>query len=216
MVSCIGGVMSEGGRSEVTSSRVAKLALGLIGTLVLGAMGSGLWEIVFRPGLTRFGDFLISLSTSANSAVYTTAALDPTPVPGLVVLLLLVQIPALMAMWFIHLGFVKPLIERRLEADFERIRSEAADLPDSDDIVARNLRRRLRIAACVGAAVMLLFSSVTIYAYTIENKAVIIWRVFHQNLDICRPISLRMRQFGSWLAFDPCIMSEIFRRLGMI
>lgn len=78
---------------EPASWRVAKIILGVIGTVILGALGSGLWEIFFRPSMGVAGDFFISISDFIESSVYTTAALDPTPVSGLITLLCLTQAP---------------------------------------------------------------------------------------------------------------------------
>jgi len=82
-----------------------KYLFGALGTLILGAIGSGIWEILFRPGLSRVGSFIVSISGKANEAVYQNAALDPTLVASLFLLLLTIYIPMIFAMWFLYKGF---------------------------------------------------------------------------------------------------------------
>jgi hypothetical protein len=169
------------------ASRAAKVGLGVIGTLVLGAIGSGIWEILFRPGLTHFGNFITSVSAIADRVVYTTAALDPTPVSSLVVLLVLVQIPMFFVMWMVHKGFIQPAVERRMIMQMDKIMEEAASHSDSDEYIEKRVRSKIRAIALFGILFGLAFFLLFAFAYTIENRAVLVWRVFHQNFDICKP-----------------------------
>lgn len=195
------------------SSRIPKVALGVMGALVLSAIGSGLWEIFFRPGLTHFGNFLTSISDMADRAVYTTAALDPTPVPSLVVLLLLVQVPAFFAMFSIHEGFIGPILARRIRGQYEKIISDSETHLDRSAYVAERVKGRIRLFSLLGMLLGLFFFVLFLYAYTIENRAVLVWRVFHQNLDICRPYLSENEQTRTLAVFRSMNSSADFRRI---
>lgn len=47
----------------MTNSNLPKLLLWLSGTLVIGALGSGLWEVAFKPGLYWLGNALLDIGT---------------------------------------------------------------------------------------------------------------------------------------------------------
>ena len=47
----------------MVTSRLYKLALGLVSTVILGAIGSGLWDAVFKPAFPKLVDFMLTIST---------------------------------------------------------------------------------------------------------------------------------------------------------
>src|SRR5438093_12386009 len=53
----------------------------VLGTIVLGAIGSGVWEMVARPGVSKFGHFVLFLFTFGSQRLkdvaYAAASLDP-------------------------------------------------------------------------------------------------------------------------------------------
>lgn len=172
-------------RNEGLGSPTIKLALGIVGTLVLGAIGSGIWEVLFRPGLSRIGEYLISISEKADHTVYQSAALDPTPIPSLILLLFIAQIPVLVMAWFITTGFFRPRLvkrPRRLDAH-----SQGDVSTDAGSSIRRALLSKIRKMAALGATVALLAALLGYFTLSISNSAVFVWRVFHQNLDISRP-----------------------------
>ncbi|MGX8884020.1 hypothetical protein ACWWD9_12500 [Methylovorus sp. SPW-M1] len=58
----------------MTNSNLSKSFLWLAGTLVIGALGSGLWEVAFKPGLYWLGNALLDIGTlgltSLRDAIY--------------------------------------------------------------------------------------------------------------------------------------------------
>lgn len=49
--------------TQMTNSNFVKSLLWLLGTLVIGALGSGLWEVAFKPGLYWLGKVLLDIGT---------------------------------------------------------------------------------------------------------------------------------------------------------
>jgi hypothetical protein len=53
----------------MVTSRLYQLALGLVGTVILGAIGAGLWDAVFKPAFPKLMDFMLTISTLGLSEV---------------------------------------------------------------------------------------------------------------------------------------------------
>jgi len=75
------------------ASRWSKLIFGIFVTIILGALGSGLWDILFKPGIGNIGRFITGISHNIDNLVFTTAALDPLPLSGLIIILILTCVP---------------------------------------------------------------------------------------------------------------------------
>lgn len=58
--------------STFSKNRVAKIALGLFATIFVGALGSGLWELVLRDLFFTMGYKTLSLISSFGVAMLTT------------------------------------------------------------------------------------------------------------------------------------------------
>lgn len=173
--------------AAAASGGATRVLLGVLGTIVLGAIGSGLWELIFRPELGRISNLVTSISTFADRSVYTGAALDPTPVPGLILLLVLVLLPALMGMWFLHRGFLRPLVRSNIEKKIARYEEEAQLSSAEPGYVEKKINTNIRWLAGGGAVYCLLIFVFIFYALLIENKAIVVWRVFNQNIEILAP-----------------------------
>jgi len=149
-----------------------KYLFGALGTLILGAIGSGIWEILFRPGLSRVGSFIVSISGKANEAVYQNAALDPTPIASLFLLLLTIYIPMIFAMWFLYKGFFSLKKRNNKFVIYDSKKLEKAKIS-------------LKIVAISGFIFNIIIFSFSVYAFSLENKSVLVWRTFHKNAEIC-------------------------------
>ncbi len=66
----------------------------VIGVLVLGIVGSTLYDLLVKPGLSTFGRFCLDVITLGSQTVkdyaYASAALDPTPVTNLYLLQIII------------------------------------------------------------------------------------------------------------------------------
>lgn len=177
-----------------------KTALGCaatIGTIVLGAIGSGVWEIVARPGVNRIGNFLTTLFTFGSQRLrdlpFESAALDPTPLSSLILVYLTSSIPSFL------IGIVVALLLARrtvlsLRRQVEEAHSIVADTTAAaahKDETRRTLTSRLRKWGLVSTAgllfILVLGLTFAGIAFSVLNRSVLVWRVFHANERICAP-----------------------------
>lgn len=157
--------------------RVRNWILGILGTLILGAAGSGLWDLLAKPGLTWVGRSILNVLTLGSDAIrdsaYQDAALDPSALPSLLITF---------SVYSVLLGIVFGYAFAALSDKIKRNDLDT-DRPDTRiPLIRRRSRGRYISAAIVGAAL----TSLWITQLRI-NQSVLIWRVFTANLAICAP-----------------------------
>jgi hypothetical protein len=157
-----------------------RLAGTVVATIFLGAVGSGIWEIMFRPGLSTAGALLASISTRFEQEIYSTAALDPTPVPGLILLLMLCLLPLFVATSFFMLAFVEPVIARMVAKSTKKMLEGVSTREHRN----RMLNRRRKGVALLGMMVMGVFGTLTYVGFALQNEATMVWRTFNANLEV--------------------------------
>jgi hypothetical protein len=152
-----------------------KIAIAVVISLFLGAIGSGIWDLLFAPGLSMAGGFISRFWSRADDSIFTLAASDPRALPGLVMLLGFAATPLMLAVLY--------------AAD---ILTDKPFLPKSSDAVGlqreltrlRSKRQYLRWG-------ILIVTLITWFGLrTITNimaDATFAWHAFHQNLAICAP-----------------------------
>lgn len=172
--------MNNKSKPEAGTPRARRIIVTVVTTLVLGAIGSGVWEVLFRPGLSWVGKVLSEVSSRFENDIYSSAALDPQPLPGLILLLLICTIPLCVAAYFVMEGFVrKPLV-----GAFRRsLNSELANA--AEDQTEAILDRRLRRVSVMGALVMVVFFGISFVGFTLQNEATKVWRISQANLEVC-------------------------------
>lgn len=151
----------------------------IVGTLILGALGNGVWEALVKPGFGWVGQLMNAVASRFDSQVFTSAALDPTPVAALAVLMLVCMTPfAVSGLLFglvVRIPILDPLIHRSVIKMEASIGTEKA------------LRRLLKRTALIAACAIFSLGIVSFIAFSIQNKATVVWRRFHANLDIVTP-----------------------------
>jgi hypothetical protein len=157
-------------------------------TLILSVIGSGLWDFLFKPGITVVGRSLLTIITFGSETIrdlaYASAALNPTPLPALAVFLIASYVPLFFFGWLTG-NFVGDRLGDKSIQDAE---SEASG--DNEKLIAllesklRKLKRRRDLFIGIFLIVLCFFSLTT---SAILNQSVAIWRVFHANLTICSP-----------------------------
>jgi hypothetical protein len=162
---------------DKVSRRARKIILGLIGTVLLGALGSGLWELLFRPGISRIGSLITQLSSAADAAVFTSAALDPRPVPDLIALLVIVQVPLWFGTFFLVVGYIWPKLQEWLEKRVAHHKDHEA--------LKQSIFGHLRALSTVGLILAVALFLLALSGYRIANESILVWRDFYRNLDIC-------------------------------
>jgi hypothetical protein len=175
-----------------------KATLTVLGALVLGALGNGLWEILAKPGLTTAGRALLNVATFGSTRIrdsaYASAASDPTPLPALLVLLVVSLIPfyaVLTATEFLFEGR-KSRLERAI-ANLEEIEFSEPEEKDlhlalqkAEQELQRS-KRRDKWFNWFGLAFFCFFFIGSLIGFGVINQAVATHRVFYTNLKICAP-----------------------------
>ena len=165
-------------KTDTKRNRVRRIILGVVGTVLLGAIGSGLWDLLFRPGLNETRSWITRLWHSADDAVFASAALDPRPLADLVLMQLLVQVPLCMLTWLLLDVLLMPPLFRFLDVKVEQ---------EGRGYVQR-VRARLRWTALVLAMFLLGLYAIGLIGFSIVSDSVVVWRVFDRNLAICAPL----------------------------
>jgi len=172
--------------------RASRIVIGVILAIILGTVGSGLWDLLFKPGIGTCGRYITGISSYIDNAVFTSAALDPLPLSSLIIILLLATTPLLGALYFVFLGFIKipfeVLMHRKLACSNETTEAHI-----------RRLRKWLRLTAMLGVLLSVLVFSAGYTAFAVLNEAVLVWRTFNKNIDICAPF-MSAEQHSSALA----------------
>jgi len=157
------------------------IAITVAGTLLLGAFGSGLWDLVFKPGIGSVGQLALELFSYMDKAVFASAALDPQPISGLIFLLLALNIPYTFGLVFIFRGFIRFRLNQHLDQKFK---------PRAHEHKLEAQTRSHRFVQVVAGTCAVVCLAVFILGYllfSVVNKATLVWRTFHCNLEICAP-----------------------------
>lgn len=169
-----------------TRSKLRRVAVAVASALILGAAGSGLWEMLFKPGLGRLGRFLLNLATLGSVTIrdfaYQSAALDPTPLASLQLIVLLAQVPLFLIVLVMTDRPMRRIVRSRLAR--KAVAGGRKEPYVAYRIRTETLYRRLRLLII---GLNLLISLYTLTAAAVLNQAVIVYRVFHTDLAICRP-----------------------------
>jgi len=167
---------------EISKTKtLLKIIFGIVGTVFLGAIGSGLWDILFKPGIGSISRFITGLSQSIDDAVFSSAALDPTSLSSLICVYSLSIIPYFLLGFFVVIGFIAKPLMIKMEKDINQIKTKAPEKIDNF------YNRRIKISSFVAIifCFILLFFSITIKS--VINESVYVWRIFHKNIDVCGP-----------------------------
>jgi hypothetical protein len=166
-----------------------RIALGAVGTILLGALGSGLWELAFKPAGRLVGNGILTAATLGSSAlkdrVYVQAAKGYHEASANSVF----EILALGPLFFSALVFLAGRHGFREPPKRERIEAEG-DL----DAEIKRLERELKVLGKQGRilayslAFLLLFNSGMLIVENLTiTKADDAYAFFAQSMTICRP-----------------------------
>lgn len=159
----------------------------VLGVLILGIVGSTVYDLLVKPGLTSFGRLILDVitfgSTTLKNAAYSSAALDPTPISALVLLqagLVIVAFPA-----------IRLIARARNSKELEKLREriEKTDEEEKSALVAEleRLKKKLRKLRIVFWSIFIPWWTGLFVAFAVHNQSVVIWRAFNANLAILTP-----------------------------
>jgi hypothetical protein len=179
---------------------IRKPLLPILGTIAVGVIGSAIWDFVAKPGLTTLSRVVLNTLTFGSQSVkdqaYANAALDPAPLPSLLLIIFLTVIPLLVALRMALTEYYQPYLRSIRMKRYAPLKARAQqDLSDEEKIkLAENLlaldnsmkRRRRHLAnevIAIGTVTWLFFVTGTM----VLNQSILIKRTFEANLNICAP-----------------------------
>ena len=174
-------------------------ALAVLGALVLGGLGSGIWDLVFRPGGMWLGHTVLSAvtfgSTSVRDAVYREAARGLHEGSSLMVYSFLVGLIGAAPLYFFVAAFIdkrrfedQQLLRARrrsgqsvqeLEGEISRLKTEMGSLDRR--LGKLTMFRYIAVAALLVPSLTVSFQGLKLVE---ANDA---FTYFSQSLIICRP-----------------------------
>jgi hypothetical protein len=172
-------------------SKWKKAALGIVGAVLLGALGSGLWDVGIKPGSRWLGNAILNVATLGSVAVkdatYREAAKGPHDAPALALLSL--SLGMLMGLITV-LPIITLLLQKRMT-----IPRRPSQHDGSDDFRAarelaledeRKTSLTFRVLYMMELLLLLTVSSVFI-VFLKTAQASRAYTFFFQSMAICRP-----------------------------
>jgi hypothetical protein len=169
-----------------------RIVLGVLGTIVLGAIGSGLWELAGKPATLRLGQLLLTGATLGSTAIkdsiYVEAAKGPHEATSLLILWLIVLV--LTSVSSFSLGFL------RSGRDVSKYSAElSAKLDGTDDeaklVILTNERaassKKLYRLKVFIVSVFIFSAFILLLSYLRLLQSNNTYTYFAQSFSICRP-----------------------------
>jgi len=167
-------------------------ARNIAATLLIGLVGSALWDVITWPGMTKLTRWLLTIltfgSNSIRDSAYSMAALDPYPVTG--VIILIVFSTAIPGAW-LGVASARSLIRRRdrhvetVEKQLNETETDEAKAEVTDHLDRmRGEHRKTLLFVDVILSVLVLSGIVSVWTI---NQAVLIRRVAIADMAICAP-----------------------------
>ena len=158
----------------------AKAPSTLFGIIIIGIIVSLLYDLVVKPGLSQFGRIILNAitfgSTTIRDYAYSQAALDPTSVSALILLLFIMLTPLSMLVS----SKIVSIIKARINSDEQQQKS--------------SITKKL---------IQYVFPLILLIMFSVHNQSIAIWRTFNANINIITPYisekdkSLLVSQFSA-------------------
>jgi hypothetical protein len=166
-----------------------KIALGAVGTIVLGALGSGLWELAFKPAGRLIGNGILTAATLGSAAlkdqVYIQAAKGYHEASANNIFERLALVPLILVPFVLltaQQGFRDPTRRERSEME--------GDLQNRINALEKEMKkinRQGRTAARFLAFILMFYSGMLIVESLTISKADESYTFFAQSITICKP-----------------------------
>lgn len=159
-----------------------KAPITIIGVIVIGVIGSAIYDAIVKPGFGVVSKFLFGVFTLGSQrmkdSTYSNAALDPSSLPSLMILMLMIMG---MAIFVVGKSVSSEIYKRRLDRDFE---SDGERGVTRGRVTSKNKRRIAIYASRFSAVIFLIMSYIMI---STTNQSILVWRVYNANLEIITP-----------------------------
>jgi hypothetical protein len=156
---------------------VVKIVVSIIVTVLLGAVGSGVWEALGKPAFNSLSILVLNLvslgSESLNSRAYQEAALTPHAQSGLIIWLeilslkIVLTLLAIISVIVLNLQFNKQKIHNVMMA------------------ISKSKKKWILVYSVILISFFPIGSQLV--DFMVHNQAILIWRVFTANYAICSP-----------------------------
>lgn len=155
----------------------AKAAVGIIGTILLGAIGSGVWELAFAPMASRIGRGILTVFTlgleSARDGIYQSVAKGHHELPSLYLYGFLAILVMFFPLFIVLPAFARARIRRAL----------TSKVPTELESMRRRLQRRLFGVTAVG----MLLGAAFFVRFVMHNYVNLAVTYFEQSMRIVGP-----------------------------
>lgn len=139
----------------------------IIGVIGIGIIGNILYDLVIKPGLSESGRFILNTitlgSTTIRDYAYAQAAIDPTSVSSLFLLLIITALP---------FAFI--------------VNKTLFKVPVIKNTLANKDSGKSTIKA-IFTLMYYILPVIVLIMFLIHNQSVAIWRTFNANLNIVAP-----------------------------
>jgi len=171
--------------------------LTLVGTILIGAIGSGLWEIGIKPSLIWSGQLALDIitfgSTAAKDNAYKAAALDQTSIPAARLYAMTIGLFSAPLVVFLMYEFgMSPNRIRRIalsNSTTEEHHTFDERLSRIEEITEqlKGYRKRLAIVRRSLLVILGVLIGFVFVRHMIHNQSLLIWRSFNADLKQCAP-----------------------------
>jgi len=175
----------------------------VIAVLFLSALGSGLWSVVIAPGGSKVLDAIAKVLTLGSErlsdAPFASAALDPTPVPSLLILTYVSVIPVFGFLHFLDKGVLgndpRKWADKQLRQIQEQVAADSGlrgrDLEaEVSQAYKMFLLRMNRLGKWLSGLMVLMFgalAALTALAFSITSTAITLHRYFQADMAVLAP-----------------------------
>lgn len=172
--------------------------------ILIGAIGSGVWDLIAKPGLSKFGNLFLTIFTLGSNKIrdyaYSAAASDPSPIAPLIILFCFSFLPIFLALYVWKNEFADEIYESRFEKKYYGWNEEEI-LKDLEINIKKNSKHIRRIS------LLLISSSLLLFVYgqvgmSVLNQGVYISRAFKTNIIICAPYIDDQEEEVLWSEFS--------------
>lgn len=172
-----------------------KWTFGIVGTVILGAIGSGVWRLLLEPFSLWIGKALFTVATlgleSLRNGVYAEVAKGLHESPSLSVFCLLLLLPLFALSSFIGVMLGQKKARHEIEDSISRIETENPDPQSRSNEISKmlnegaNTARRHAVRAIIPISIVIIvFCFFQLFTAVYVNRAI---THFQQCLNICNP-----------------------------
>lgn len=164
----------------------------IVGVIIIGVIVTLLYDLIIKPGLSGLGRHILNVvtlgSTTIRDYAYSQAALDPTSVSALMLLLVVLSLP---------FGFMTATISIR----FRNLRKKEGE---------PQVRSKTR------ALFGWLFPVLLLFFLMVHNQSIAIWRTFNANMKIITPYLSEQERLKLYSQFSEMSTKEEYEAINKI